>query len=91
LLSRAASSTQLKRWVPDLVSGGLRVAAALYEEDARYDWWRVSTLARKTAGGYSISGRKTLVLHGDNADWIVLLARTSGDTADRAGLSLFAI
>ncbi len=91
LLNRAATAEQLRRWMPDLISGRLRVAAALYEENTRYDWWRVSTLARKTPGGYSITGRKTLVLHGGSADWIVLLARTSGDTADRAGLSLFAI
>ena len=91
LLGRTASAGQMRRWMPDLASGRLSITAALYEENARYDWWRVSTHAREIPGGYSITGRKTLVLHGDRADWILLLARTSGDTADRAGLSLFAI
>lgn len=91
LLDRAANAAQKNRWMPDLISGKLRIAAALYEADARYAFERVATHAERTPGGYVISGQKSLVLHGDTAQLFLVLARTSGTVDTRDGLSLFAI
>ena len=91
LLARAGSESQKKRWLPDLIKGQLRIAAAIYDEGVRYQWRESATRATRTPDGYSISGRKTLVLHGDTAQLFLVLARTSGRDPEAEGLSLFAV
>lgn len=92
LLAEVASPAQCSDWLPPLASGRLRFALACQEPQARYDLADVRTRARPSAdGGWTLSGRKALVLGGDVADWLVVVARTEGDRRDRHGLSLFAI
>lgn len=91
LLSQLGDATQHQRWLPQLSSGASQAAVALYEEGARYEWQRSQTRAATAPNGWLINGRKTLVVNGDQADLLLVVARTSGDIADRAGLSVFAV
>lgn len=92
LLAEAASPAQHRDWLPALATGGLQVALACAEPEARYDLADVRTRARPGAdGGWTLSGRKTLVLGGNEADLLLVVARTEGERRDRGGLSLFAI
>ncbi|MDO8772625.1 MAG: acyl-CoA dehydrogenase family protein [Burkholderiaceae bacterium] len=91
LLARTGSPRQCGQWLPLTTSGELKMALALYEEDARYDWFNVQTKAVSAPEGYVLNGRKTLVLHGDTADLLLVVARTSGAQADREGITLFAV
>src|SRR6516165_4790619 len=49
----------------------------------------VATTARKDGSGYVIDGAKTLVIHGDCADKLVVSARLAGGQRERSGLGLF--
>lgn len=91
LLAALGSPAQQQRWLPALANGTLQGALALYEPAQRYAWQQVATHAEADGEGYRISGRKTLVLHGDTARLLLVVARTSGHTGDREGLSVFAI
>lgn len=91
LLAHAGSAAQRQQWLPGVISGELQVALALYEDGARYEWARTKTRAVATPAGYQLTGRKTLVLHGDTAGLLLVLARTSGEGADPDGLTLFAV
>ena len=91
LLADAATQSQSQQWLTRVVSGDLQLALALYEEGARYDWARVKTQAVSTPTGYQLNGHKTLVLHGDTAGLLLVLARTSGERADPSGLTLFVV
>lgn len=91
LLADVATESQSQQWLTRVVSGDLQLALALYEEGARYDWARVQTQAVSTPTGYQLNGRKTLVLHGDTAGLLLVLARTSGERADHSGLTLFVV
>jgi len=91
LLERAGTLAQRSLWLRQVAVGELQLALALGEADARYDLAHVRTEARCSDGGYILNGRKTLVLHGDSADLLLIVARTSGSVQDRAGLTLFAI
>ena len=95
LLSRLASPAQQRQWLPALASGRLQAAVALYEDGARYDWQRVQTRASVTPHGHLLNGRKTLVLHGDTAGLLLVVARTadpaSGPDGDRDWLTVFAV
>ena len=65
-LARLGKLSQQQQWLPALASGERQAALALQEQGARYDWQRVQTRASRSAQGYLLNGRKTLVLHGDS-------------------------
>lgn len=92
LLTRLGSVDQQQRWLSAMASGDLQASVALYEEGARYEWQQVRTTAiQATGAGYVLNGAKTLVLHGDTAGLLLVLARTSGALAEYQGLTLFAV
>jgi alkylation response protein AidB-like acyl-CoA dehydrogenase len=91
LLARLGSAAQQQQWLPALASGQLQAAVALYEDGARYDWQRVRTQASATPQGLVLNGRKTLVLHGDSAGLLLVVARTAGADGDRHGLTVCAV
>jgi alkylation response protein AidB-like acyl-CoA dehydrogenase len=91
VLTRLGSAAQQQQWLPGLVSGQQQMAVAVYEAGARYDWQRTETRAVPSGAGWVLDGRKTGVLQGDSADVLLVVARTSGGLANRAGLSVFAV
>lgn len=91
VLTRLASPEQQQRWLPGLASGQQQMALAVYEAGARYDWQRTETRAVPSGAGWVLDGRKTLVLQGESADMLLVVARTAGAVAERAGLSVFAV
>ena len=91
LLTRLGSAAQQQQWLPGLASGKQQMAVALYEAGARYDWQRTETRATPSGAGWVLDGHKTLVLQGDSADVLLVVARTAGGVADRSGLSVFAV
>jgi alkylation response protein AidB-like acyl-CoA dehydrogenase len=72
-------------------AGSMRLAYALTEEQSRYDVLDVTTSAKQASGGYVLNGAKSVVVHGAQADALVVSARLSGDSRDRDGLALFLI
>ncbi|MDO8457531.1 MAG: acyl-CoA dehydrogenase [Burkholderiaceae bacterium] len=91
LLARVGTAEQCQHWLSSATRGELKMALALYEDGARYDWANVQTQAVPTSRGYELNGRKTLVLDGDNAGLLLVVARTSGSKTDHEGLTLFAV
>ena len=78
--------------IPAIADGSLKLAFAHVEKQARYDLFDVKTHARKTADGYTIEGDKSVVVHGDSADKLIVSARTSSAShRDRHGLTLFLV
>ncbi|WP_342641496.1 acyl-CoA dehydrogenase family protein [Rhodoligotrophos ferricapiens] len=71
-----------------LIAGGLLIALACEESQARYDPARIKTTARRDpSGDYLISGRKIMVLDGASADAFVVSARlVHGDGSSGIGL-----
>jgi alkylation response protein AidB-like acyl-CoA dehydrogenase len=84
-------SDALKSDILPGVASGDRIIALAHEEGSRHARYRVATSAERVAGGYRIRGEKTFVLDGHVADTLVVVARTSGESDARAGLTLFAI
>ena len=90
LLASLGNAAQ-KEALATLMEGGLQLAVALYEEQSRYNLANVCTSAQRDGEGYVLSGSKVLVLNGGNAERLLVSARTSGDSCDRDGISLFMI
>ena len=91
LLRRAGSDALRAALVPQIVAGKLKLAFAHLERQSRYDLGDVSTTARKDGNAYLLDGAKSVVLHGDCADKLLVTARVSGERRDRSGIGLFLV
>ncbi len=89
VLLRAGSASQ-QAWLKDVAAGRLLLALA-YNEGPHHAPHVCAARAERAADGYVLRGRKAFVLDAQIADRILVLARTSGDTGSRAGLTLFAV
>ena len=90
-LRLAASPAQQAELVPQIIEGKSVLAFAHGERQARYDLGDVTTKAVRKGDGWVIDGTKSVVFHGDNADKLIVSARTAGDRNDTAGITLFLV
>ncbi|TVS09748.1 MAG: acyl-CoA dehydrogenase [Gammaproteobacteria bacterium] len=78
---------QKRRWLPGMVSGEIVTAIAMTEPGTGSDLANIKTSARLESDQYVIDGQKTFISNGQNADLILVVAKT--DPAARAkGVSL---
>jgi alkylation response protein AidB-like acyl-CoA dehydrogenase len=84
------NETQKKEILP-AVAKAERVLALALQEGPHHAPYAIATRAEASANGYRLTGRKTFVLDGHVADQLVVVARTSGKSGDRDGLSLFLV
>ena len=91
LLRHAASPEQRASLIPSIVAGERVLAYAQVERQSRYSLNDVETVAEPTGPGWRLTGSKSLVLHGDSADLLLVTARTDGEHRDRHGIGLFLV
>ena len=91
LLRRVGTPEQQQALIPEIAKGNLKLAFAHVERQSRYDLADVSTSARQDGDAWVLNGAKSIVLHGDCADRILVSARVSGDRRDRMGVGLFVV
>ncbi|MRW88929.1 pimeloyl-CoA dehydrogenase small subunit [Duganella sp. FT80W] len=75
----------------DVAQGKLKLACALGEKHARHDLADIKTIASINGEGYRIDGTKTVVIHGGQADALIVSARSAGTQRDTNGISLFVV
>src|SRR6266478_4315974 len=76
-LRLAGNEAQKSAILPQIAEGNMILAFAHGERQARYDLTDVLTTARPKAGGWVVDGAKSVVLHGDSAQRLVVSARTA--------------
>jgi pimeloyl-CoA dehydrogenase small subunit len=91
LLRYGGSAEQQAALIPPVIAGETLLSFAFAERQSRYNLANVETTARKAGGGYVLDGAKGVVMHGASADKLIVTARTSGDSRDEAGISLFLV
>lgn len=91
LIQRADGEVVRESVLPQIADGSLQLAFAHHERQARYDLADVSAAARREGEGWVLSGEKSLVIHGDSADKLVVSARAGGGRRDRNGVGLFLV
>jgi pimeloyl-CoA dehydrogenase small subunit len=77
--------------LPKVAAGETLLAFAHTERQSRYDLADVAAMAKKDGSGYVLNGEKSLAIHGDCADQIIVSARVSGDQRARNGIGLFLV
>lgn len=92
IISRHGSPDQQREWLPGLATGERIMAFAITEPDAGSNAYAMRTSARQDSGDWLISGTKYYVSHVDNADAMLVVARTGTDEErGRGKLSLFIV
>ena len=89
-LARFGTEEQQRRWVPGLVDGSRVGCFAITEPDSGSDVASMSTRARRSDGGYVLSGTKTWISNAPIADWGLVYAATDREARHR-GLSAFMV
>lgn len=81
VISRYGSDEQRKHWLPRLASGQGKIVFAITEPDAGSNSHRLSTTATRAGGGWELHGTKYYISGVDEADAILVVARTGTDMA----------
>src|SRR6202000_2058956 len=90
-LRHGASAEQKAQHIPGIIDGSKTFAFAQLEKNSRYDLADISTTAKKKGAGWVIDGEKFVVLNGENADTLIVTARTKGGRHDKAGIGVFLV
>lgn len=81
-----------QRWLPGIASGELKMAFAITEPDAGSNSHKIATTAERVGDSYRLRGSKTFISGVDEADAILVVARTAIDAGTGRGeLSLFIV
>ncbi|MET8053232.1 acyl-CoA dehydrogenase family protein [Streptosporangium sp. NPDC005286] len=80
---------QKARWLPGMTSGELIGAIAMTEPGTGSDLSGIATRAVRDGDHYVLNGSKTFISNGQNADLVVVAARTSEEK--HRGLTLFVV
>src|SRR5579872_4577865 len=90
-LRHGGSDAQKSAHIPSIIDGSRTFAFAQLEKNSRYDLADVAASAKKKGDGWVIDGEKFVVVNGENADTMIVTARTKGDQRDRSGVGLFLV
>ncbi|WP_280152513.1 acyl-CoA dehydrogenase family protein [Piscinibacter sp. XHJ-5] len=90
VLSQAPQAMQAA-WLPKIAGGEALVVLAHQERGARYRLNHVATAAKGSGASWTVSGAKSIVPVGDQADAFIVPARVSGAVDDAAGVALFLV
>jgi alkylation response protein AidB-like acyl-CoA dehydrogenase len=86
----ATNDEQRRRWLPGICAGESIAAVAMTEPGAGSDLAAIATSARRDGDEYVVTGSKTFITNGINADLVVTAVRTDPH-ARHAGISLVVI
>jgi pimeloyl-CoA dehydrogenase small subunit len=90
-LRHGGSAAQKAAHIPGIIDGSKTFAFAQLEKNSRYDLQDVATSAKKKGDGWVIDGEKFVVLNGENADTLIVTARTRGGQRDASGIGVFLV
>jgi alkylation response protein AidB-like acyl-CoA dehydrogenase len=89
-ISNFGTQEQKEQYLPKIVNGQITTALAV-DESSHHDPSKTSLTAEKKDDKYLLNGKKTFVIDGASADVLIVLTRTSGNSGELAGLTLFII
>jgi len=85
IISRYGTDEQKKRWLPGICDGTGTMAFAITEPDAGTNTHNITTTARKDGDVWVLNGRKIWISGVDEADHVLVVARTEALSSTGAG------
>ncbi|WP_321929803.1 acyl-CoA dehydrogenase family protein [Paraburkholderia guartelaensis] len=80
-LAGGAADAENAALLERVASGEIKLAAAFHEPQSRYDLFALETQAKETGDGFALTGTKSVVQHGAQADYWIVPARFAGEVA----------
>lgn len=91
VIGRFGSVEQRERWLPAMARGESKVVFAITEPDAGSNAHEIAVTAKRDGDGWVLRGTKYYISGIDEAEAILVVARTSTDSEGRGRLSLFLV
>jgi cyclohexanecarboxyl-CoA dehydrogenase len=91
IVARNASAELARAWVPKLIAGEAICALGLTEPRGGSDAAHLTLRARRDGEGYVLDGEKASISFSDQADAIVLFARTGTTESGAGGVTAFLV
>ncbi|MPQ96354.1 acyl-CoA dehydrogenase [Modestobacter sp. I12A-02628] len=86
-----ATPEQQERWLPGFCSGELITAIAMTEPGTGSDLQGIRTSATRDGDDWVLTGAKTFITNGINADLVIVVARTTTEGPASKGITLFVV
>lgn len=90
-LKVGGTEQQKEKLLAGIIDGSVQGAFAYAEPQSRFNLADVTTTAVADGDNYKLNGHKAVVLNAQNADIIIVTARTSGEQRDTQGISVFVV
>ncbi|WP_026361324.1 acyl-CoA dehydrogenase family protein [Amycolatopsis nigrescens] len=91
VIARFGTDEQKKNWLPRFATGEVRMSFAITEPDAGSNSHKITTTARRDAGGWILSGRKVFISGVDEADAVLVVGRTEDAKTGNLKPALFIV
>jgi len=91
ILQRYANTQVADQWIPKICSGEVFLGVALTEPGGGSDAANLQLRAEKVDGGYRLSGEKASISMADQADIMIVFARTGKKESRAKGISAFLV
>ena len=91
VISRFGTDEQKQQWLPGLADGTTIMAFAITEPDAGSNSHQITTTARRTDDGWSLTGRKVFISGLDVAKAILVVGRTEDARTGKLRPALFIV
>ncbi|RME68970.1 MAG: acyl-CoA dehydrogenase [Alphaproteobacteria bacterium] len=85
------TAEQQRTWLPRMVSGAVVTAIAMTEPGTGSDLQGVRTTAVADGEDYIVNGQKTFISNGQNADLVIVVAKTDSQAPGAKGISLILV
>ncbi|TDD29912.1 acyl-CoA dehydrogenase family protein [Kribbella turkmenica] len=91
VIARFGTDEQKQRWLPGLADGTTIMAFAITEPDAGSNSHEITTTARRTEDGWSLTGRKVFISGLDVAEAVLVVGRTEDARTGKLKPALFVV
>ena len=91
VIARFGTGEQKQRWLPGLADGTTIMAFAITEPDAGSNSHQITTTARRTEDGWSLTGRKVFISGLDVAQAVLVVGRTEDARTGKLKPALFIV
>ncbi|WP_435277398.1 acyl-CoA dehydrogenase family protein [Rhodococcus yananensis] len=91
IIARYGTAAQKNRWLPGLAAGTTIMAFAITEPDAGSNSHNITTVARRDGDDWILSGSKVFISGVDQADAVLVVARTEEARSGKLRPALFIV
>src|SRR6266508_1425451 len=91
VIARHGTEEQRRAYLPGIADGSTRVVFAITEPEAGSNFHRLGTVARRDGADWLLRGDKCFISGVDNADFVLVVARTTDEATGKLKPALFLV